>query len=116
MEQESDKLNEIVEPAFGAESLAGEESKPAKKTKKRKFKKAAPVVEEPVVVKPVVQPEPLIEGQVIGGKFVKTNEGKLLHTKEGEVAKFATKGAAIIASKRYGGRLSETAIGFVVRG
>lgn len=105
MEQESDKLNEIVEPVFGAELLAEEESKPAKKTR-RKSKKAAPVA----------QPEPLIEGQVIGGKFVKTDEGKLLHTKEGEVAKFATKGAAIIASKRYGGRLSETAIGFVVRG
>lgn len=105
MEQESDKLNEIVEPVFGAELLAEEESKPAKKTR-RKSKK----------VTPVAQPEPLIEGQVIGGKFVKTDEGKLLHTKEGEVAKFATKGAAIIASKRYGGRLSETAIGFVVRG
>ena len=105
MEQESDKLNEIVEPAFGAELLAEEESKPAKKTR-RKSKK----------VTPVAQPEPLIEGPVIGGKFVKTDEGKLLHTKEGEVAKFATKGAAIIASNRYGGRLSETATGFVVRG
>ena len=94
MEQDTDKLNEIVEPAHGAELLS--ESKPKKKA--------------------VVKPEPLIEGQVIGGKFIKTAEGKLLHTKEGKVAKFATKGGAIIASKRYGGRLSETTTGFVVRG
>ena len=98
MEQESSKLNEIVEPVFGSEVLSEE------KPKKKKKAKAPKKVEEP-----------LIEGQVIGGKILSTGHGKLLHTKERVVAEFANKGDAIVASKRYGGRAKPSNNGFIVK-
>lgn len=79
------------------------DEKPVKKAAKKATKKAA---------KKAVKKETLLEGQVIGGGFKRTN---LLHTKEGKVAKFATKKDAIIAAKRYGGKARQEGEGFIVR-
>jgi hypothetical protein len=98
-QEETNTLNEIVTPAFGAELLSEVEPKSAKKKKTKK----------------VAKPEPLLEGQVIGGKIRSTDDGRLLHTKEGNVAKFENKNDAIVASKRYGGRAKPSGNGFTVK-
>lgn len=101
---EEDTLNEIVEPAFGAELLS--EVTPVKKKAKKKAakKKAAKKKVQP-------KPEPLIEGQVIGGRF----RERKLHTSQGKLAVFASHRDAIIASKRYGGRAFQDGSGFIVK-
>ena len=100
---EEDTLNEIVEPAFGAELLS--EVTPVKKKAKKKAAK------KKVAKKVVPKPEPLIEGQLLGGRF----RERKLHTPEGKLAIFASHRDAIIASKRYGGRAFQDGSGFIVK-
>ena len=95
--QESDKLNEIVEKPYGAELLS-ESPKPSKKKAKKKAAKTAPVDEDA---------DSTVSGIPAGARFKDHAGNRYLFTKENKLAKFADRRNAIIALKRFGGRILE---------
>lgn len=95
---EEDKLNEIVEPAYGSELLSEETPKVSvkKKAKKKAAKKA--------IVKKVVNSTSVPQGASF--KNVHGERVAILCLKDGEIATFENLQTAAAAKHRYGGRLS----------
>lgn len=92
---EEDTLNEIVEPAYGAELLS-EEVPVKNKAKKKAAKKA--------IVKKVANTSGSPQGASFGP--IPGEKGAFLCLKSGEVAEFDDLRAATTAKHRYGGRLA----------
>ena len=97
---EAPALNEVPELPHGLEVLS--EEKPKKKAKKKTAKKA------------LVQKEQLLEAPIFFGVFSGGN--RLLHTRDGKVAKFGNRKAAIVSAKRIGGKVFADGDAFVIVG